>query len=159
MARKGSFLENIVRNSLYKINKNNKGFFIKSPTPNNRVYMNGNHSFIYSSKALCDFIGIYCNKFVLIECKEISGKFFEIKRLKDHQLKQLNKIQEHGGISYIFFYSKLENIIIILNINQYNDIVLNLKIKNIKLNELKENGFLITNFKKSIDIENIFSNH
>ena len=45
------------------------------------------YKFLYSSKALCDFVGIHNKKFILIECKEVSGDKFDSKRLKENQIK------------------------------------------------------------------------
>ncbi len=115
----GRKLENNISKKLLKINKSERGFFIKSPTPIKMINQNGKIVPIYSNKALCDFIGIYNSKFVLIEVKNLSGVRFEFKRLKEHQEKQLSSIRRHGGISIILIYLSTTNELFSLGIDDY----------------------------------------
>ena len=115
----GRKLENNISKKLLKINKSERGFFIKSPTPIKMINQGGKIIPIYSNKALCDFIGIYNSKFVLIEVKNVSGVRFEFKRLREHQEKQLSSIKRHGGISIIFIYISTMNKLISLEIDEY----------------------------------------
>ncbi len=119
MAKEGRDFENKISKKLLKITKSERGFFIKSPTPMKMVPVNGKIIPIYANKALCDFIGIYNAKFVLIETKNLSTKRFEFKRLKDHQEKQLASIKRHGGISIILINISETNEIISLEIDDY----------------------------------------
>jgi len=144
MAREGRILENLISNKLLKINKNEKGFFIKSPTPMKMININGKVVPIYANKALCDFVGIYNKKFILIESKNISGVRFEFKRLKDHQEKQLASIMRHGGISLIIFYLTLTHEIIILKIDKYLVFKSQTQKKSINIDALKEIGMCVS---------------
>ncbi len=99
----GKNFENKISKGLQKITNKELGFFIKSPTPMQMIPTEEGYTMTYANKALCDFIGIYQGKFILIEAKEISGTRFEFRRLKDHQIQQLSAIKKYGGYAWIFF--------------------------------------------------------
>lgn len=146
-------LEHIILNSLKNLEKNKLCYFIKSPTPHRLIKdKNNNYNFVYFDKSLCDFIGIYNEKFVLIEAKETSLDRFYIKRLKNHQLEQLIRINELGGMSYIIFYFWKHNKILSVKINDYLNLILDKK--SIKISQvepfskkLKLNGDVIENLE------------
>ncbi|BDV02296.1 MAG: hypothetical protein HPAVJP_1850 [Candidatus Hepatoplasma vulgare] len=142
----GKRIENIIEKELNKI-KN--GYFIKSPTP---IRITKDKKIIYAKKALCDFIGIYNQKFILIEIKTIT-KNFEFRRLKKHQLEQLEIIDKLGGISLIIFYLINEEKICYTNINDFREIIKNSKMKSIS----KENIILKTINIEINNITNIFN--
>ncbi len=145
MAKKtGRNLENEISKKLLSINKKGLGFFIKSPTPMKMVRSGDKIIPIYANKALCDFIGIYNTKFVLIEAKNITGKRFEFDRLKEHQEKQLSSIQRHGGKSVIMFGLTEDNVIAVLGIDEYLVYKAQSDRKSINVETLKEISRLIT---------------
>ncbi len=143
MKKTGRNLENEISKKLLKINRVGRGFFIKSPTPMKMIHSNGKTIPVYSNKALCDFIGIYNSKFILIEAKNISTTRFEFSRLKEHQEKQLASIKRHGGVALIMFGVTIENIIVILEINDYLVFKSQTDKKSINLDILKEIGKII----------------
>lgn len=142
--RTGRNLENEISKKLLNINKKGLGFFIKSPTPMKMIRTEDKIIPVYANKALCDFIGIYNSKFVLIEAKNISGKRFEFDRLKDHQTKQLSAIQRHGGKSVIMFGLTDENVIAVLGIDEYLVFKSQTERKSINIEVLKEIAKIIT---------------
>lgn len=144
MAKTGRNLENEISKKLLKINKSGRGFFIKSPTPMKMVQQGDISVPVYSNKALCDFIGIYNAKFVLIEAKNISTSRFEISRLREHQVKQLSSIRRHGGISIIMFGITKENVVVSLGIDDYLVYVSQTERKSITVETLKEIGRVMT---------------
>ncbi len=120
-----------------------KSLFFKSPIPT--IMHKGRNGFqlVFSEKALCDFYGIYREKFVLIEAKHISGKYWNTKRLKNHQIQQLIKIKKLGGISQIWFSLSLkQNYLFVFNINEYLDLLSSEEKVNLNIN------FIITKAKK-----------
>ncbi len=143
MGRTGRNLENEISKKLLRINKQGRGFFIKSPTPMKMVHSGGKTIPVYANKALCDFIGIYNSKFVLIEAKNISTTRFEFSRLKEHQEKQLASIKRHGGVSLIMFGITQENIIVVLEIDDYLVFKSQTERKSINVDILKEIGRVI----------------
>ncbi|RKX67023.1 MAG: hypothetical protein DRP42_01670 [Tenericutes bacterium] len=140
MAKKGNELEQKIWENLKLLNSDELGFFIKSPTPTKAVPINGEYKFVFSAKALCDFVGICEKKFVLIEVKEVSGPRFDVKRLKKHQLNQLRKIKSYGGISLVIFLIREYDKIYVLTVDQYDDIFLNLERKSIRIDTIVEKG-------------------
>lgn len=138
----GKKIENLIEKELFKIKD---GYFIKSPTP---IRITNNKKIIYARKALCDFIGIYNKKFILIELKTVTTRF-EFRRLKKHQIEQLEIIDKLGGISIIIFYFISEKEIYFLKINDFKKIVKESKNKSIS----KENIILKA---KNIKIDNLF---
>ncbi len=143
MAKTGRNLENEISKKLLKINKIGRGFFIKSPTPMKMVHSEGKVIPVYANKALCDFIGIYNSKFILIEAKNVSTTRFEFSRLREHQEKQLASIKRHGGVSLIMFGIKAENIIVSLEIDDYLVYKSQTERKSITVEVLKEIGTII----------------
>lgn len=143
MKKTGRNLENEISKKLLKINKIGRGFFIKSPTPMKLIKSGEKTIPVYANKALCDFIGIYNSKFILIEAKNISTSRFEFNRLKEHQEKQLASIRRHGGIALIMFGITKENIIIVLDIDNYLVYKLQTDRKSMNIETLKEVGITI----------------
>lgn len=144
MTGEGRKLENKISKVLLKVNKKERGFFIKSPTPMKLIKTNEKIIPIYSNKALCDFIGIYNTMFILIEVKNISGVRFEFKRLGEHQEKQLSSIKRHGGISFIIFGINNASELIIINIDDYLVYKTQTEKKSINIDTLKNIGKIIS---------------
>ncbi|BDV03369.1 MAG: hypothetical protein HPPSJP_0900 [Candidatus Hepatoplasma scabrum] len=131
-----------IEKELREINKKEIGFFIKSPTPIKKVIKKKEEKYIYYQKALCDFIGIFNKKFILLELKDISGNSFEIRRLKEHQINQLIKINKLGGKSFILFRLKKENnLIIIVKIFDYLNFTEFNNKKSISIQKIKKIGY------------------
>ena len=150
MGKKGQLFENLINKELSKLSKKEFCYFIKSPTPIRMIATKEGYKMAYAEKALCDFIGIFQGKFILIEAKEISGIRFDFKRLKDHQIKQLSSIQKHGGYSIILFNVKQLNKIISVSIDKYLIYLNQTEKKSININALFELGREINS--NSLDI-------
>lgn len=142
----GQEFERILFKNLKKIESS---FFIKSPTPVTFVNKNNQKKAIFTNKALCDFVGIFKTKFILIEAKTVSTRF-ELRRLKKHQINQLRKIEEYGGISLIIFKINDKKDINIIKINNYLKLIENRKKKSLSTKEIELN----TNTIKINEIEN-----
>ncbi len=137
-----------ISTQLNKLIKKGVSFFIKSPTPIRMIPTKEGYKMTYSEKALCDFIGIYNKKFVIIEAKEVSGKRFDFKRLKDHQIKQLSSIKRFGGYAFIFFELKEIKKVISVKIDDYLIYINQTTKKSININALLEIG-------ETIELESI----
>lgn len=148
MVAKGKVFENEIFEELKKIDKDNKGFFIKSATPV-QIIRNKNNNYIYthSGKAICDIMGIYKSKFVLMELKEVSGERFSLLRLKDHQIFQLSKIKHYGGLSLIVFNLKKEECILVVKIEDYLVYKTQIKSATIKIRNILDIGVKIKSNK------------
>ena len=138
--------------------KNEKCYFFKSQTPTIMRKINGKYTLVYSQKAICDFIGISNETFVLIEAKSINNKYWDTRRLKNHQKDQLLKIQKLGGISLIIFYIKLIDKVLIIPIDEYLLLKEETNRQNININILINNGKIVENKIDSVKklFESIF---
>ena len=162
MENTGKNFENKILTELDKLTKYNVAYFIKSPTPFRSVPSGNTYKLVYSAKALCDFVGIYKGLFILMEAKTISGASFSLNRLKDHQLEQLTKIKNLGGLSYIIFHIKRYDKNIALSINKYLELQVNLNKKSIHIDTLVEWGYdlgeemdFLGLFRDSIKFDNV----
>ncbi len=127
-----------------EITNKNKGIIIKSETPiKQTITKDGKRKIIYHRKALCDFVGLYKNKFLLIEAKDITGKMFQLDRLKKHQLDQLSKVEELGGKSFIIFNIKLKKEMWLISISSYINFIKTLNKKSFNLNDFNPNYFVV----------------
>ncbi len=125
-------------------------FFFKSQTPTIMKKINGKYTLVYSKKAICDFIGIYNEKFVLIEAKSINNQYWDTRRLKEHQKQQLKKIKKLKGISVIIFYIKIMDKVLIMTIDEYLDLLEINKKQNINIKILSNFGRISENNEKDI---------
>lgn len=129
-----------ISNELNKLLKKEICFFIKSPTPIRMIPTKAGYKMTYTEKALCDFIGIFSNKFIIIEAKEVSGIRFDFKRLKEHQVYQLSSIQRHGGFAFLWFEIKSLNKVVSVKIQDYLIYINQTNKKSININALLEIG-------------------
>lgn len=161
MERKGKKLENIINKTLRVLNDDKLGYFMKSPIPNKALPNgNGGYKFIYSAKALCDFIGIYRERFILIEAKQVKDKRFAKKRIKQHQIDQLINIYDNGGMSFIIFYIDCLDKYIAMDIQCYLKIDEIENKKSIPVNALVNHGFeLQINDDDRLNIMDLFNKY
>lgn len=142
-SNRGKLFEKII---LKGLNRNKKlGIFFKSPTPIKPIEIKYNNKSplitkaIFESKSLCDFYGLYRNKFILIEAKEIHSTNFNLNNIKVHQINQLIKINDLGGIALVVINFLKQDECFCLEINTF----LNLSDNNksIKYIEIIEKGY------------------
>ncbi len=141
--KNGSEFENKLINYFdNEITNKNEGIIIKSETPiKQTISKDGKRKIIYHRKALCDFVGLYKNRFILIEAKEITGKMFQLNRLKFHQIDQLSKVENLGGKSFIIFNIKLKKEIWLISISSYKTFIKTLNKKSFNLNNFDSKFF------------------
>ncbi len=138
-------------NELDSISK--KSLFFKSPIPTIMHKNKNGYQLVFSEKALCDFYGIYQKHFVLIEAKHISGKYWNTKRLKDHQIQQLIEIKQLGGLSQIWFSLSLKrNSLFIFDIDSYLKLINQENKINLNINFIIENAKEIKKDSKELFI-------
>ena len=95
----------------------------------------------YQEKSTTDYNGIYKGKYIDFEAKETNNKTcFPLSNIHKHQIDHINRILDHGGITFIIvMFSSLNKIYLlpgsILIKNRFN--------KNIPLIEFENNGYLI----------------
>ena len=94
-------------------------------------------------------------KRILFELKEINNFYFDINRLKIHQLKTLLKINKLGGESFLVFKLSLLNKIVILKSFDYFKYQIKLRNKKLFLKDILKIGYIIE--KNTVFLINYFS--
>ena len=61
-----------------------------------------------------DYYGMYRGRFFAFEAKQCSRDYFEIERLKEHQISFLHSVNNQNGLAFIVFYFQLNNKIFML---------------------------------------------
>ncbi len=124
----------------------------KKPTPIKVLetkYKTGNKQEItkafYEEKSTTDYNGIYKGIYIDFEAKETNNiSMFPISNIHRHQIKHMEKIINHGGISFVIIkFNRLDKIYllpskILINLIKDNK-------KHIKIDYFKEKGYLIEN--------------
>lgn len=109
----------------------------------------------YKLPSTTDYNGIYKGKYIDFEAKETKSKTsFPIKNIHEHQVKHLEKVNEHGAISFIIVYFSLLGRIFLLDskhvIDFYNRSIKGKK--SISLAEFEELGHEIKEgYRKPVD--------
>ncbi|ASP28568.1 Holliday junction-specific endonuclease [Spiroplasma corruscae] len=115
LKNKGMFLEVLINNSIKKINQDNLAFILKMPIDSNIISYDSN--IIKSSLKInnfCDYVGIFNGIYIEFEAKETEKKYFPLQNIKPNQVKKLNKINEHKGISFVLIYFHIFNEIFLM---------------------------------------------
>ena len=100
----------------------------------------------YKIPSTTDYNGIYKGKYIDFEAKETANKTsFPLSNIHLHQIKHLESVAKHGGISFLLIYFKLLDQIYLLEakyiVKYYNRSKEGRK--SIKFSEIKEFGYLI----------------
>ena len=108
-ANRGMTLENDINiTNKYYLEKD-IGVIYKKPTPikvSKVSYPSRSSTIIkeafYEKPSTTDYNGIYKGKYIDFDAKEVkNGKSFPLSNIHKHQLDHLNKIYNHGGISFL----------------------------------------------------------
>jgi recombination protein U len=109
----------------------------------------------YKLPSTTDYNGIYKGSYIDFEAKETKSKTsFPLKNIHEHQIKHLESVKKHGGISFIIVYfSSLERIFLLdseIIVRYYNE--LHQKRKSIPLQDFIDNAFEIKEgYRKPVD--------
>ncbi|WGI36441.1 Holliday junction resolvase RecU [Mesomycoplasma lagogenitalium] len=141
---RGMILEVIINKTIKFYNDNNIAIFqkknldisFKKVTAKNNELENA----IISKKSTVDYYGIYKGMFICFEAKSTNENFLPWSNIKEHQIKYLKKIKEHGGISFFIILFKHLERFFILSIDK---IDLKSKKEVINILFLEKNGYEI----------------
>ena len=100
----------------------------------------------YKVPSTTDYNGIYQGKYIDFEAKETANKTsFPLSNIHLHQIKHLESIDNHGGISFLLIFFKSHDEIYLLETKYIIKYYLRSKEgrKSIKYDEIKEFGYLI----------------
>lgn len=134
----------------------NKAFIYKKPTPIQVVKVDYSKNkkiteAYFKESSTTDYNGIYKGKYIDFEAKVTNTLSFPLKNIKNHQIEHLIKIKEHGGISFLIVRFKKTSENYLLETSKLEEI-LKEKLKTIKLDFFKKNGYLIPiKYKERID--------
>lgn len=140
-----------------------KAFIYKKPTPIQVVKVDYSKNkkiteAYFKESSTTDYNGIYKGKYIDFEAKVTNTLSFPLRNIKNHQIEHLIKVKEHDGISFIIvrFEKTSENYL--LETSKLEE-VLKEKLKTIKLEYFKENGYLIPiKYKERTDYLEIIDN-
>ncbi len=142
-ANRGMELEHLISeaNKYYEIA--DIAIIYKKPTPvtitkvtyqNNKVLTNG----MLQSKSSLDYVGIYKGKYLDFDAKSTTSKTsFPLSNISKHQLKHIQNILNHGGITFLILEINTE--IYLLKGEDLLDFINNNKRKSIPYDYIKSN--------------------
>ena len=149
--KRGMTLESDINNSNKYYLDNDIAIIYKKPTPikvvkvdyNKRINTKITEAY-YEIPSTTDYNGIYKGKYIDFEAKETKSKTsFPINNIHKHQIVHLEKVNKHGGISFLIIrFTSLNKTFLIFTkdfIDYFNN---NIK-KSIPISYIEEKGFLI----------------
>lgn len=90
-----------------------------------------------------DYNGIYNGKYIDFEAKETKKNFFPLANIHTHQIKHLERIENHGGISFIIVRFTTFNQTYLLLTPKLIDFISSSNRKSIPIEYFKKEGYLI----------------
>lgn len=106
-----------------------------------------------------DYNGIYKGYYIDFEAKETKNSSFPLANIHKHQIDHLEKIEKHGGISFLIVRFTLKNKTFLLETKYLINFLNNNKRKSIPYKYFEKNGYLIKDkFNPRIDYLEIIDN-
>lgn len=97
----------------------------------------------FKTPSTTDYNGIYKGRYIDFEAKETKTNFFPIKNIHNHQIKHLQNIEKHGGISFIIIRFTNLNETYYLETNKLLKFIETETRKSIPIEYFKQNAYLI----------------
>ena len=118
----------------------------------------------YKTPSTTDYNGLWNGKYIDFEAKETnSATSFSLNNIHDHQIEHMQKILNHGGITFIIVrFKKIDRTFILpfKNFIFFYDRANNGGRKSIKLSEFEKSAFELSfNYKIRLDYLNIIKNN
>ena len=118
----------------------------------------------YKTPSTTDYNGLWNGKYIDFEAKETnSATSFSLNNIHDHQIEHMQKILDHGGITFIIVrFKKIDRTFILpfKNFIFFHKRANNGGRKSIKLSEFEESAFELSfNYKIRLDYLNIIKNN
>lgn len=144
--RRGMSLESDINDTNKYYLDNDIAVIYKKPTPTKVIKLDGNRikDGFYEIPSTTDYNGIYKGKYIDFEAKETKSKTsFSLNNIHDHQIKHLERIVNHGGISFVIIRFTSLNETYLLMTNDFTNYIYNNERKSIPYDYIKEKGYLI----------------
>ena len=118
----------------------------------------------YKTPSTTDYNGLWNGKYIDFEAKETnSATSFSLNNIHDHQIEHMQKILDHGGITFIIVrFKKIDRTFILpfKNFIFFHDRAISGGRKSIKLSEFEETAFELSfNYKIRLDYLTIIKNN
>ena len=118
----------------------------------------------YKTPSTTDYNGLWNGKYIDFEAKETnSATSFSLNNIHDHQIEHMQKILNHGGITFIIVrFKKIDRTFILpfKNFIFFHERANNGGRKSIKLSEFEKSAFELSfNYKIRLDYLNIIKNN
>lgn len=147
-ANRGMPLESLINDANNYYNTNNIALIYKKPTPitignvnydkNKKILTKG----YFNTKSTLDYVGIYKGKYIDFDAKSTTSKTsFPLSNIQTHQLKHIENVLSHGGISFLII--EMNNNVYLLKGIDLLSFIHNNKRKSIPYDFIKEFGYEI----------------
>ena len=118
----------------------------------------------YKTPSTTDYNGLWNGKYIDFEAKETnSATSFSLNNIHDHQIEHMQKILDHGGVTFIIVrFKKIDRTFILpfKNFIFFHNRANNGGRKSIKLSEFEKSAFELSfNYKIRLDYLNIIKNN
>ena len=97
----------------------------------------------FKTPSTTDYNGIYKGYYIDFEAKETKTNFFPLKNIHNHQIKHLEDIEKHSGISFIIIRFTNLNETYYLETKQLLNFIKNETRKSIPIEYFKQNAYII----------------
>ena len=150
-ANRGMTLESDINSSNKYYLENDIAVIYKKPTPVKVVKVNYNNRIntkiteaYYEIPSTTDYNGIYKGKYVDFEAKETKSKTsFNLNNIHKHQIKHLERVLKHGGISFLIVRFTTIGKTFLLFTDDFIYYINNNDRKSVPLSFFEEKGFLL----------------
>ena len=161
---RGMTLESDINSTNKYYLENDIAVIYKKPTPTKVIKLEGNRikDGFYEIPSTTDYNGVYKGKYIDFEAKETKSKTsFPITNIHEHQIKHLERVNKHGGISFIIIrFTSINKTYLIFSKDFINYFKENTIKKSIPLSYIEEKGFLIKDgYNPVIDYLSIVDNY
>ena len=149
--KRGMTLESDINISNKYYLDNDIAIIYKKPTPVRVVKVDYNKRIntkiveaYYEIPSTTDYNGIYKGRYIDFEAKETKSKSsFNLNNIHSHQIDHLEKIEKHGGISFLIIRFTVLGKTFLLLTKDFMNYINNNDRKSIPLDYIEEKGFLI----------------
>ena len=144
--KRGLTLESDINDTNKYYLDNDIALIYKKPTPTKVMKLEGNRikDGFYEIPSTTDYNGIYKGKYIDFEAKETRSKTsFPLNNIHKHQIIHLDKVIEHGGISFLIIRFTSLNETYLLMTKEFMEYINNNERKSIPYEYIKKNGYLI----------------
>ena len=161
--KRGLTLESDINDTNKYYLDNDIALIYKKPTPTKVMKLEGNRikDGFYEIPSTTDYNGVYKGKYIDFEAKETKSKTsFPITNIHEHQIKHLERVNKHGGISFIIIrFTSINKTYLIFSKDFINYFKENTIKKSVPLSYIEEKGFLIKDgYNPVIDYLSIVDN-